>query len=156
MEPGTGFGSCLLRQQINHIELLESRKNSNDDRRGNDWRDCRKGNISGPLQPCCPIKNSTFIIASVDGLHSAIDDHDHKRKCKPQIHHRAAEKCRHITAQSSDCLMAKLFHPLIQKSKLCIEHTGLPEQNGYVTRHSPGKHQQGLIEFTKFQLLDIQ
>ena len=30
MEPGTGFGSCLLRQQINHIELLESRKNSND------------------------------------------------------------------------------------------------------------------------------
>ena len=91
-----GFGSSLLCQKIDHIELLEGCEDGDNNSRRNDGTNGWNRNITGALHPSATIKQSAIKVTLVYALNSAIHNHNHKRQRQPKIDSRAADKRRHI------------------------------------------------------------
>ena len=156
MKSRAGARAHLLGQQVHHVKLLEGGENGDDDRRGDDGADGRQGDVPRPLQPGGAVEDGAFIVAPVDALQSAVHNHNHKRQRQPEIDHRAAEEGREIRGEPAHGFSAQGFHQLVEEAKLRIEDTGLPKKDGYIPRHSPGKHQKGLIDLPGAELGDVE
>ena len=148
--------SRLLCQQVNHIELLESGEDRNNDGRRNNGPDHGNRDIPRPVRPIRSLQQGTLIKASVHALQGTVNDSYHKRQRQPQIYNRTAHKGKPVPRQPAYRLHPQFPKPLIQKPELRIKHPRLPEQNGNISGHRPWKNQQRFINIAKPQSRKIQ